>query len=76
MARASLTHDHTFTSQRKTPSSPPKTRSLLSALNDTLDITAEFFRWEIAIAVAGSVIRINPFNQPDVEASKIATKKL
>ncbi len=45
-------------------------------LRDKLDLTAEFFRWEIAIAVAGSVIRINPFNQPDVEASKIATKKL
>jgi transaldolase / glucose-6-phosphate isomerase len=37
---------------------------------------AEFFRWEIATAVAGAVIGINAFNQPDVEASKIATKKL
>jgi transaldolase/glucose-6-phosphate isomerase len=36
----------------------------------------EFFRWEIAIAVAGALLRINPFNQPDVEASKIETKKL
>ncbi len=45
-------------------------------LRDTLDLTSEFFRWEIAIAVAGSVIGINPFNQPDVEASKIATKTL
>jgi transaldolase/glucose-6-phosphate isomerase len=45
-------------------------------LRDTLDLSAEFFRWEIATAVAGSLIGINPFNQPDVEASKIATKKL
>ena len=37
---------------------------------------AEFFRWEIATAVAGSILEINPFDQPDVEASKIATKKL
>jgi transaldolase/glucose-6-phosphate isomerase len=37
---------------------------------------AEFFRWEIATAVAGAVIGINPFNQPDVEASKIATRSL
>jgi transaldolase / glucose-6-phosphate isomerase len=37
---------------------------------------AEFFRWEIATAVAGSILGINPFDQPDVEASKIATKKL
>jgi transaldolase/glucose-6-phosphate isomerase len=40
------------------------------------DLGQEFFRWEIATAVAGSVIGINAFNQPDVEASKIATKKL
>ena len=36
----------------------------------------EFFRWEIATAVAGSIIGINAFNQPDVEASKIETRKL
>ena len=36
----------------------------------------EFFRWEIATAVAGSIIGINAFNQPDVEASKLETKKL
>jgi glucose-6-phosphate isomerase len=36
----------------------------------------EFFRWEIATAAAGSIIGINAFNQPDVEASKIETKKL
>jgi hypothetical protein len=34
------------------------------------------FRWEIATAVAGSIIGINAFNQPDVEASKVATRKL
>jgi len=32
---------------------------------------AELFRWEIATAVAGSILGINPFNQPDVEASKV-----
>ena len=36
----------------------------------------EFFRWEIATAVAGSIMGIHPFNQPDVEASKLATRKL
>jgi transaldolase / glucose-6-phosphate isomerase len=36
----------------------------------------EFFRWEIATAVAGSLIGINAFNQPDVEASKTETRKL
>jgi len=36
----------------------------------------EFFRWEIATAVAGSILGINAFNQPDVEASKVETRKL
>lgn len=37
---------------------------------------AELFRWEFATAVAGSIIGINPFNQPDVEDSKIITSEL
>ncbi|MFL6388332.1 MAG: bifunctional transaldolase/phosoglucose isomerase [Terriglobales bacterium] len=45
-------------------------------LADTYDLGQEFFRWEIATAVAGSVLQINPFNQPDVEASKIVTRQL
>jgi len=36
----------------------------------------EFFRWEIATAVACAVLGVNAFNQPDVEASKIATRRL
>ncbi|MEE9239646.1 MAG: bifunctional transaldolase/phosoglucose isomerase, partial [bacterium] len=40
------------------------------------DLGQEFFRWEIAIAVAGSILGINPFDQPDVEASKVVTQKL
>jgi transaldolase/glucose-6-phosphate isomerase len=39
-------------------------------------IFQEFFRWEVAIAVAGAVIGIDPFDQPDVEASKIKTREL
>jgi transaldolase / glucose-6-phosphate isomerase len=46
------------------------------ALADIYDLGQEFFRWEIATAVAGSVIGINAFNQPDVEASKVETRKL
>jgi transaldolase/glucose-6-phosphate isomerase len=45
-------------------------------LPDIYDIGQEFFRWEIATAVAGSILKINPFNQPDVEASKIVTRQL
>jgi transaldolase/glucose-6-phosphate isomerase len=39
-------------------------------------IAAEFFRWEFATAVAGAILGINPFDQPDVEASKVATRRL
>jgi transaldolase/glucose-6-phosphate isomerase len=46
------------------------------SLDDVYSLGQEFFRWEIATAVAGSIIGINPFDQPDVEASKIATRKL
>jgi transaldolase / glucose-6-phosphate isomerase len=45
-------------------------------LGDIYDLGQEFFRWEIATAVAGSILKINPFNQPDVEASKIVTRQL
>jgi transaldolase/glucose-6-phosphate isomerase len=45
-------------------------------LGTKFDLGQEFFRWEIATATAGSVIGINTFNQPDVEASKIETRKL
>ena len=46
------------------------------SLTDTYDLGQEFFRWEIATAVAGSILGINAFNQPDVEASKIVTRNL
>ena len=45
-------------------------------LPNIYNLGQEFFRWEIATAVAGSIIGINAFNQPDVEASKIETKNL
>lgn len=45
-------------------------------LADKINLAGEFYRFEIATAVAGAVIGINPFDQPDVEASKIETKEL
>jgi transaldolase/glucose-6-phosphate isomerase len=45
-------------------------------LPDVYNLGQEFFRWEIATAVAGALIGINAFNQPDVEASKMETRKL
>jgi transaldolase/glucose-6-phosphate isomerase len=46
------------------------------SIADIYDLGGEIFRWEFATAVAGSILGINPFDQPDVEASKIATRKL
>ncbi len=45
-------------------------------VSDRMSLGQEFYRWEIATAVAGAIIGINPFDQPDVEASKIATRQL
>ncbi len=45
-------------------------------LADKMNLGQEFFRWEFATAVAGAIMEINPFNQPDVEAAKIEAKKL
>ena len=45
-------------------------------LEDAANLGQEFYRWEFAVAVAGSIMEINPFNQPDVEAAKIEAKKL
>ena len=45
-------------------------------LDDAYDIGAEFFRWEFATAVAGHLIGINPFDQPDVQAAKDATDRM
>jgi transaldolase/glucose-6-phosphate isomerase len=45
-------------------------------LEDEYRLGGEFFRWEFATAVCGAVMGINPFNQPDVEASKQASRKL
>jgi transaldolase/glucose-6-phosphate isomerase len=45
-------------------------------VTDIYDLGAEFFRWEFATAVAGSLMRINPFDQPDVESAKIEARKI
>lgn len=45
-------------------------------MNDTLDLGEEFYVWEMATAVAGAVMGINPFDQPNVQESKDNTKRL
>ena len=50
--------------------------SVMVQLDSIDNLGQEFFRWEFATAVAGSVMKINPFNQPDVEAAKIEARKI
>ncbi|HEU0176345.1 MAG TPA: bifunctional transaldolase/phosoglucose isomerase, partial [Blastocatellia bacterium] len=45
-------------------------------MNDTLDLGEEFYIWEMATAIAGAVLGINPFDQPNVQESKDNTKLL
>jgi len=47
---------------------------VLFELGDTYDLGGEFFRWEFATAVAGALLGIHPFNQPNVQAAKLATE--
>ncbi len=80
--------DRLFVYMRLDGAADPRQEDALAALEkagqpvvritvrDVYDIGQEFFRWEIATAVAGSILGINPFDQPDVEASKIATRAL
>jgi transaldolase / glucose-6-phosphate isomerase len=46
------------------------------ALASPTQLSQEFFRFEMATAVAGAILGINPFDQPDVEASKVATRRM
>ena len=45
-------------------------------ISDLYEVFGQFFTWEVATAVAGSIMAINPFNQPDVESAKIETRSL
>jgi transaldolase/glucose-6-phosphate isomerase len=45
-------------------------------MEDRLDIGQEFFRWEIAVAIAGAILGIDPFDQPNVQESKDNTNRL
>lgn len=45
-------------------------------LTDLYDLGAEFFRWEMATAVAGAISQINPFDQPNVESAKVLARQM
>lgn len=80
--------DRVFAYLRYKPAADPRQDAAVKALaeaghpvvtfevNDVYELGQQMFCWEIATAVAGAIMGINPFNQPDVEASKIETRKL
>ena len=49
---------------------------VLLEMRDKTDIGAEFYRWEFATAIAGAILGIHPFDQPDVQAAKDATERV
>jgi transaldolase / glucose-6-phosphate isomerase len=59
----------------ESPDGPDRRRGELR-LADPLELGAEFYRWEFATAVAGHVLGINPFDQPDVQAAKDRTNEV
>jgi transaldolase/glucose-6-phosphate isomerase len=65
------------------PDQPAKVKALEAAghpvirieAGETLDLGQEFFRWELAVAAAGAVLGIQPFDQPDVELAKVLARQ-
>ena len=81
-------NDRVFVHIRSASAPDAKSDSLVSQLQraghpivriewaDRYALGAEFYRWEFATAVAGAVLGVNPFDQPDVEAAKVVTRRL
>jgi Phosphoglucose isomerase len=60
----------------ESPDGPDRQHGAVRVGDDPYDLGAEMFRWEFAIAVAGSILEINPFDQPDVQAAKDRTNEI
>ena len=54
----------------------PDRQAAVPQLADPYSLGGEFFRWEFAVAVAGVLLEINPFDQPDVQAAKDKTNEV
>jgi transaldolase / glucose-6-phosphate isomerase len=59
----------------ESPDGPDRQRGEVR-LEDPYELAQEFFRWEFAVAVAGTILGVNVFNQPDVQAAKDKTKEV
>jgi phosphoglucose isomerase-like protein len=60
----------------ESPDGPDRQHGEVRVGADPYDLGAEMYRWEFAIAVAGSILEINPFDQPDVQAAKDRTNEI
>jgi transaldolase/glucose-6-phosphate isomerase len=58
------------------PADGPDRQAQEVRLSDEYELGQEFFRWEFATAVAGSILEINPFDQPDVQSAKDRTTQI
>jgi transaldolase/glucose-6-phosphate isomerase len=58
------------------PADGPDRQAQEVRMSGEYELGQEFFRWEFATAVAGSILGINPFNQPDVQAAKDKTREV
>jgi glucose-6-phosphate isomerase len=58
------------------PADGPDRQAQEVRLSGEYELAQEFFRWEFAVAVAGSILGINPFDQPDVQAAKDKTNEV
>lgn len=76
--------DRLFAFHRYSNELPANTKALIDAghpvtecvLESAQELGAVMYRWEIATAVAGAVMGINPFDQPDVEAAKVSARHM
>jgi hypothetical protein len=59
----------------ESPDGPDRQRGEVR-LEDPYELGQEFFRWEFAVAVAGTILDVNVFDQPDVQAAKDKTKQV
>jgi transaldolase / glucose-6-phosphate isomerase len=58
------------------PADGPDRQAQEVRVSDEYELGQEFFRWEFATAVAGALLEINPFNQPDVQSAKDRTTQI
>ena len=70
-----LANDHTFDTQIQALELAGQPVVRLE-IDDLYDLGGQFFLWELATAVAGSRLGINPFDQPDVESAKVQARKM